>query len=424
MPFRLYLGARGVSILGDRIAELTIPYLVLIHTGSAFEAGVVGAANQLPAILFALWIGRAIDRRSLLTVMVGSDLARAVLFALLAVWFIWDSHQFWVLVIIVFCVGVADVWFRVAAGSFLPQIISRERLVAANGYLEAADATMTLTGPAFGGLILQALGTGAALIANAFSFIISGAFLVFIRPFTGPVVRMKVQENSHSVRSRGELLAGMRAFAKIPQMRALLLALLGLNAETSAIVLLIIALTSTQLHLSSFGIGLVLTGAGIGGLLTSTLLAPRLSRRRWGPTLGLILVIMSAAACILAFANGLITAFIANVVLDGAGALGFVVAITVRQALTPDPLQGRVTAASSLLNSVSRIASIFVAGVLITGLGQRAALVAFALMLTAVGLILAMTPSTYVPLSNLTPLAALVPDSLAIERDEKGEKQE
>lgn len=54
--FWSFLLARAVSILGDRFNELVIPILVLNATNSAFLAGLVGAANRLPALLFAVWI--------------------------------------------------------------------------------------------------------------------------------------------------------------------------------------------------------------------------------------------------------------------------------------------------------------------------------------------------------------------------------
>jgi hypothetical protein len=132
---------------------LALPYLVLFSTGSALAAGIVGTANLLPAVLCALWLGASVDRRPPLLALVCSDLARAALFALLALALI-DISAPWIIAGIVFVAGIADVWFRIAARAPLPGIVPKEHLVTANGYLEAVDAATTLAGPGIGGLLL------------------------------------------------------------------------------------------------------------------------------------------------------------------------------------------------------------------------------------------------------------------------------
>jgi hypothetical protein len=108
---------------------------------------------------------------------------------------------------------------------------------------------------------------------------------------------------------------------------------------------------------------------------------------------------MAVAACMLALANGRVLACVANAVLGGA----FVVATTVQQTLTPDALLGRVNAASDLFSSIARMASVFTTGVLITGVGQRGAILVFAALLALVGCILLLLPSTALPISALVP---------------------
>ncbi|HLG65694.1 MAG TPA: MFS transporter [Ktedonosporobacter sp.] len=399
-----YLGARTISLLGDRIAELVIPYLLITATGSAFTAGFVGAIEQLPTLLFALWIGVAIDRTSPLKAMLTADFVRATLFIIVALLLIWNAYLIWPLAILLFFIGIANVWFRVAAGAILPTIVARERLVAANGYAEAADAAMTIAGPPLGGFIYLVLGRGASIVANALSFLFSGALLLFIKP---PFQHTSAARSKQKP-SLQNLFIGVRALARIPQLRTTQVTLLTLNAETSAIVLLIVALSTHELHFSSLNTGIILTGAGIGGLLTSTLIAGRLSQRQWGHILGITLVVMAIALMLLAFANGLAMAFAANMVLDGAAALGFVVAGSVRQTLTPDPFLGQVSAASSFLNTSIRTISVFLTGVLVTTLGQRIAFIPFALLQVVIGMFLLVTPSARQPLSLLMPLPIAV----------------
>lgn len=418
--FRFYLGATTVSLLGDRIAELVIPYLLITTTGSAFVAGFVGAMEQIPAVLFALWIGVIIDRSSPLKAMLMADFARFALFLAIALLLSWNVHLIWLLALLLFCVGIANVWFRIASGTILPAIVSRERLVSANSSTEAADAAMTLVGPTLGGLIYQIGGTSISLVANALSFLLSGTLLLFVR---------KSNQEDLSIRpprkiSHQEIFTGLRAVVKIPQLRMVQLALLALNTETSAIVLLLVALSTKELHLSSLKTGIILTSAGIGGLLTSTLLTTYVAQRYWGHVLGGIFVIMAAALVSLAFANSFLVAFVANMVLDGAAALGFIVSGSVRQGLTPDPFLGQISATSSLLNTVIRTISLLLAGTLIMTLGQRPSLMVFALLMAVIGLILALAPSTRSLLSTLTPIPVAALRSEGEENKERGVKKQ
>lgn len=395
--FRPFLGARAVSILGDRVGELVLPFFVLEYTGSAFIAGLVGAANHVPALILAPWVGVGVDRWSKVRIMVLADLVRAVALALLVVSILWGRLSPELLMFSVFLLGIGDVWFLTAARAFLPSLVGRKRLVAANGMLEAADAATTLTGPALGGLLLQTLAMASALAANAASFVVSAVLLSLVR--LPP--RSAAPTTAGAWRSGLDLVAGFRALWVVPQQRLLQVVLLGLNFQSGAIVLLIVALARDVLGLSGLSVGMVLTGAGMGGLMTSALVAPRLTRAPWGPTFGLLLLAMAGATVALSMAGGALDAFLANAVLDGAAALAFVVSGTVRQALTPDALLGRVTAASYVLNALARMSGVFAAEILITQLGHREALWAFAATLALIGVPAAVVRSARVPLSDL-----------------------
>lgn len=392
--FRAFLGARTVSILGDRIAELVLPLLVLERTGSPLDAGLVGAAYRLPVVLVALWAGAMADRRSPRIVMIASDLGSAALFGLLAVLLAAGQIPLLLLSVLVFLAGVAEVPFVVASGAFLPRIVPEGRLAAANGYVEAADSASTLTGPPLGGLVLQALGIPAAVAANALSFLLSASMLATTRLPEGAVA--SPSHTGHTSRrpyERAHILAGFHEIIRVPT-QWLLQAVGGvLNLYAGVVVLLVVALCRDVLHLSGVAIGLVLAGAGMGGLLSSLLIAPRLQMRRWGSLLGGLLLVMALATSILVVARGGGDAFAANLLLDGAACLAFVVQGTVRQITTPAGILGRVTAASYLFNSAVRVGGIAAAGWCITWAGHRTALGMLALLLALAGIVMLAAPA-------------------------------
>lgn len=386
-------------MLGDRFNELVIPILVLNATGSAFLAGLVGAANRLPALLFALWVGAIVDRSPKRRLMIAADAGRALVMMALVASLALGWFSISLLIVAVFVAGIGDVVFLTAAGPFLVGLVGRPNLVAANGRLEAADAAATLTGPAAGAFIIQALGATVAIAVNAASFVISGALLAALRHREPPGGRGHPAQTE-----RFAFLAGFRALRMVPQQRVIQAVLAVLNFEAGAIVLLVVALGKEVLGLSTGSIGLILAGAGLGGLLTSTVVAPRLSQRRWGPVLAALFLAMAIATAGLALTRGAVSAFIANAALDGAVALAFVVAGATRQALAQDTLLGRLSASSWLINALATTAGVFVAGALIGAFGGRVALGLFSALFVAAAAYVATNPLARGRMADLQPI--------------------
>jgi len=391
--------ARTVSILGDRFNELVIPILVLDRTGSAVLAGLAGAANRLPALLMALWIGAFVDRSPKRRLMIVADGGRALALTALTLSLAVDDLAIPLLIAVAFAVGIGDLLFLTAAGPFLVGLVGRRRLLVANGRLEAADAAATLTGPALGAFILQSLGAAVAIAANAASFVVSGLLLLTIRHHE-PADRNVAKPAMRRV----DVLMGVRMLWAIPPQRLLQAVLVTLSFQSGGIVLLVVALTRDVLALSAFAIGIVLTGAGLGGLVTSLLVAPRLGNRRWGPVLAALLVIMAVAMAGLTLARDAPTAFFANAALDGAVALAFVVAGATRQSLTPDALLGRVGAASFLLNTAAATVGVLAAGSLINLLGHREALAIFGALFAPIAVGVFTAPATRTRIADLQPV--------------------
>lgn len=403
--FGAFLAARSISIVGDRFNDLAIPILVLGATGSATDAGLVGAANRLPSLLLAVWVGSLVDRSSRRRLMLVADFGRAAVLLVLAGSLLIGSLSLPLLIAVMFFVGIGDVLFFSSSGAFMVGLVGRSRLVEANGQLEAADAAATLTGPALGALVLQVAGATATIEVNALSFLVSGLLIRRIDSHTSDRVRSS-EPLTRTTFSRADLLAGFRLMVGLPQQRTLQLALGLLNLLAGGITLLVIALARDVLDLDPLGVGFVLAGAGVGGLLSSLLIAPRIDHLRWGRALGTLILIAAGAIGMLATADRFITALIANVALDGTVALAFVVAGAARQALTPDHLLGRVGSAAFLLNTLAATVGVLLAGFTISGLGERDALIAIGVAAAIAGCAMWGVRSAQVPLSELRPIPA------------------
>ncbi|QKW50677.1 MFS transporter [Streptomyces buecherae] len=403
---RRFVAARTLSLLGDRAAEAALPIVLLLVTDDPLVAGLVTAANILPTLLLSLPVGHLADTRERRRLMVTADVWRAVWGLALAWALAAPEPSVALLVGLTFLMGCGDVLFSVSAHAYLPALVPSARIMRANAAVEAGDAAATLTGPALAGFLVARLPHPVALAVNAGSFAASAALLARlpaapVRPAAGPDLEEHTEMTP--ARRRRDAFAGFRLLATERLQRVLQLAYLYLHVTAGVAVLVVVALSVQALHLGPARVGLVLSAAGVGGLLVTLVVVRFVEHLPWGPLLGVALGGLAASFLWLSVARGFADAFCAVLCMDACSAFAFVTAGSARQVLTPAALLGRLTAATGLVNAAVRAAGVLGCGAVLAWLGPRPAAAA----LGAVGLACA------VPLL----LARSARDSLAPRRE-------
>ena len=387
--YRRLWAARTVSQCGD-VAQFTALALLVFHlTGSGLGVSGVVIAEIVPVLLLAPVAGPLADRLPRVTVMVGADLARMVLAAVLAVW-----HGDVALVyVIAFGLSAGSVFFNPAAGSLLPALVAEDELVAANsGIWSAAVLSQVLVAP-LAGLLAATAGYGWAFAANAASFAISAIVLRGLRASEAPrsvtTVSIWIQD-----REALHLVAGDRLLRALAAAQTL--AALSAGA-TSA---LLVVLASRRLHTSGGGYGLLLAAIAVGAF-TGPLLLPRLAVRIRRPAIvfsafglrGLVDLVLATVTAL--------PAALAALVCYGVGtSVGNITFSSVIQAHVPDNLRGRVFSAFDLIWQSMRLASLLVGGPPADTAGIRAVYYAGGALLViaaAAGLALAGQPGNRRP---------------------------
>src|SRR5712692_1261159 len=264
--YRRLWAARTVSQWGD-IAQFTALALLVFHlTPSGLGVSGVVIAEIVPVLLLA----PLVDRLPRVAVMVGADLARVVLAAVLAVW----HGEVLVVYAIAFGLSAGAVFFNPAAGSLLPALVKDDELVAANSAIwSAAVLSQVLLAP-LAGLLTAAAGYGWAFAANAASFAVSALLLRGLRasetprPVTVVPVWAQAREAVRLV-GRDRLLRAL----------AVAQALAALSAGATSALLVVLA--ARRLHTSGGGYGLLLGAIAAGAFTGPILLArlPALARR-------------------------------------------------------------------------------------------------------------------------------------------------
>ncbi len=173
---RLWAGST-VSMCGDQFYLVALPWLVLHLTGSAVAIGTILMAAAVPRALLMLMGGADSDRISPRRILMTTAGARAVLVGVVGLLVAAGAIRVWHLYLLGFGFGVADAFAMPASQAFLPSLVAREDLVAANSLVQSTAQLTTIAGPAPAGLIIKALGTGWAFAFDAVSFLFIPAAL-------------------------------------------------------------------------------------------------------------------------------------------------------------------------------------------------------------------------------------------------------
>lgn len=368
--FRRLWAARAISDSGSAVNQLALPLTAVVTLGAGpREMGLLLALQQLPVPLFGLFAGVLLDRIRRRPVMIGADVGRGLLLALVPLLAWHGSLEIAHLLAIAFAVGSLTVCFDLAVTSHLPDLVSRRALLGANSGLQASTAVTSVAGPGVGGWIVQWLGAPLAVGLDALSFLGSALAVASIRPAEAR------PRAGRSLGMRSEIGEGWRLLMGHPVLRPITIASM-FGASANALQQSVLVLFATrELGVQPAGLGFVFAAGGVGALLGS--LAAGAAARQLGAGRAMIaaaLVSTFGYALVLAAGDSSIVAIgvLAVAQLLSGGALGVfsVNQISLRQQLTPPNLLGRVNATRRVL-----VFGVLPLGALLGGLlGDRAGL--------------------------------------------------
>jgi MFS family permease len=218
--FRLLFAGQVLSLIGDRVMLVALPFAVLEAGGDLEAVGLVVAAELVPFLIFALVGGVVSDRSDRRRILIRSDLARLVVQAVGGALLVADAASPVTLGVLAALYGTADAFFQPAVTGLLPQTVSHPgQLQAANALRGMSFSVSSIAGPALAGVLVAASGAGAALLFDAASFAVSVACLVRLRPVVAaagtedapPAFLAAMRGGWREVRSRRWIVAGLGA---------------------------------------------------------------------------------------------------------------------------------------------------------------------------------------------------------------------
>jgi predicted MFS family arabinose efflux permease len=382
------------------VLALPLAALFILHA-SALDVALLRAFAVLPFVFLAIPAGVFIDRMRRRPLMIVSDFGRAAAMASIPIAY-WLGHlTIWQLYIVCALHGVLQVLFDVSYLSFLPGLVSREKLGDANAKLLGVQSLAGLVGPSVAGALVGAVGAAVAVLADAVSFAFSGAAVAAIR-------NREPKPEPSAARKRDELVEGLRYVFGEPHLRTLTIWTSAWNLFTSSLFALLVVYYVRVLHWGPTKIGL-LTALATSGFVVGSLVNQRIVRRIGiGPVIaysGLLssITLITIPAAPLAYAAPIIVAggFVGTIL----GFFANVNQLTFRQSITPARMLGR-------MNSVVRTMywGSIPLGSLLGGLAAEQVGLRETLLFSAIGATIACIPIATSDLRHLRDVPAAPPE--------------
>lgn len=386
--FRYLFAAAAVSRLGTSISYVAVPLVAITSLDATpGQVGLLGALATAAFLLVGLPAGAWTDRLRRRRVLIVADLARAALFGSVPVAWAADVLTITQLYAVVLLTGVGTVFFDVASQAYLPHLVGRDNLVAANASLVSLDGVNTIAGRGVAGYLVALLAAPAAVAVDAVSYLVSAVLITRVRhrEDLAPAARAGLWR---------EVGDGVRFVAAHPVLLPLALAGALTNLALALVLTMLPFLLVGDLGVSTAVLGLWLAGGGVGALIGS--LAARALAERFGA--GRVLLVAGITVAPLGFCVPLVTR--ETVWWVAAGWLAVVTKVGVdnvlttsfRQRVTPDRLLGRMNATFRFLLTGALALGAGGAGLLGELAGVRAALWAGAVCLALVWLPIACSP--------------------------------
>jgi MFS family permease len=361
--FRRLLLGQTVSMFGNQVTLLALPTVAImaLHAGP-MEVGLIGVLLYLPSPAFGMVAGVFIDRLPKKPVMVWSEVGRMLTLASVPVAFAFDSLSLDQVYTVAFVTGTLTTFFEVAYLSYIPGLVEAENLVEANSRLEVYRSVATVAGPALAGLLIQLVGAARAILLDTGSFVVSAFTLASmdkVEPAPSAPTGVAV--------FRRELEDGVRVVVGNSLLRCIAACSATSNFGAYMFAAVILVFAYRDLHLAPALVGTIFA-AGNAGFVLGALVAPQVARRLGlGRTLAvsqLLLGLGLISTPLALFGLPAVVLSVSQFVVNAQAPIYNINQLSLRQAITPAPLQARMHATMRALILSTIPAGSFVGGLL------------------------------------------------------------
>ncbi len=288
LPLFALFAAQGISMVGNVLTGIAVPWFVLETTGSATLTGLAAFASALPVVLAAFFGGAIVDRLGFRRTSVAADLASMATVALVPLLHVTVGLPFWALLVLVFLGALLDAPGSTARTALLPDVARAAgwRMERAASAIQVIERGSRLVGAPLAGVLIAVLGAAPVLWIDATTFAVSAALVALAVPAARRVSAEPAARPSYF----DDLLSGLRFIRAEPVVLAIVLTVLVTNLMDAPTFAVILPVYAMQTYGSALPLGLMIAANGGGavlGALAYGAMGHRLSRR-WTFAIGFV----------------------------------------------------------------------------------------------------------------------------------------
>jgi len=341
--FWKYWTGETISNLGSSVTLFALPLLVYKLTGSALDLGIAGAATFLPYLLFGLILGAWTDRVDRKRMMIGTDIARALIVASIPLMAALGLLSVWWIYLVAFLHATLKICFDAGEFAAIPSLVNQDDLVTANGRIQASYSGASIVGPLLAGVLVIRVPLPVLMLIDAFSFLVSAFALALIR------ISFNTGEKRAPTSIRADVVEGLRYVLGHPVLRniSMMMALVNFVGTTTYTQLILFA--KVRLEASDVQASLLYSAGSLGVVILALAAGPL--RKRWSfSTVALgALMLEGALTVVFSLMHWYWPALALWTLIGGLGILFNINTSSLRQAIVPNHLLGRVISIASVL---------------------------------------------------------------------------
>ena len=368
--FRFLWFGQVVSQMGDWFDTIAVYTIALTLTGSTRSVALIMVARFLPSVVIGPLSGVVADRFSRRTIMIASDIVRAVV--VLGFLFVRRPDQMWLVYVLTVLQLAFSTFFEPAKTAVIPSIVSDRELVPANAIASVTWSVMLTLGAAIGGFVAGSFGTNAAFVLDSLTFVASAIIISTVR-FPKRVKRLKTKLTVGKALGIADTIEGAHYVRHRPRVLAYLLVKTSWGMGGGILTLL--AVFGERIFpvagKAATGIGVLFTARGIG-----TAVGPIVARRWTGETrkqmqtaVGIAFLMGGTFYIAFAVSRSFVWALVFLALAHMGGSILWVFSTVLLQKTVEDNFRGRVFAAEMALVTLTMATSNYVVGELMDRFG-------------------------------------------------------
>jgi len=341
--FWTFFVGQTIANLGSSITAFAMPLLVYQLTGSALNLALTTTFMFMPYLLFGLVIGAWVDRVDRKRVMIAANALMALGIASVPLLHELGLLQVWWIFAVVFVNGTMMICFQAAEFAAIPSMVPRDSLVTANGRIQASYSAAMVLGPLVGGLLVAAIPLSSLLYLDALG--LGAAALLLSRIRAG----FNAEAGRRAASIRADIAEGLRYVWGHPVLRAISIMMCLVNLVSTTVVAQLVLFASERFGASESEVGLFFSAGAAGVVLLS--LAAGALRARFGFSKVALGALTVSGLCViaLAFTRSFWLALPLWALYSGLGILFNINTGSLRQAIVPGHLLGRVISVAMVL---------------------------------------------------------------------------